>query len=1403
MKKVLIWILCCVSVLTIQAQTEDVPISAGTDFYFTVFDHSPQHQQTVFLQIQATQLTRMTVKVGSQVGQYNTAISFMVGETIHPQPLDIVHIQTTEPCYISASVVGSKAYAETAILPTHLLGTSYMLQGMRGSLMELNGTPTQTYSQFSVIGTSNYTTLTIQSPVDLICVTNNQTIAAGNKVRFSISDEQVLLFQPVEYTNDITGVKVHANQPVAVFQGNNITRIPAGEDGLDYTWEQARPTTTWGTEFIVPKSELLQYNITKVTALENNTEVYRWNNGTPILATTLQSGESYSTPIDTYTPSLEVVHLQTSKPACCYLYFTGSSRNNNVGGPAMVEITPMDNPSTDTRWVMGHYSEGAPYQTRILVTMRADNQDNVLINNYPASTYSSSSVTTDDYVTYEMAYSMYQTMRIRATQGGFSAYTTQIGNTAEASAFNIALPETPYQQELCLDGTLLFREDFGGNDPSDPVFYSGSVLGMSSNYHNSKGTSMGSGCYVVTKKGYQNGIQWHRQDDHTYPNDFSRGYFLEVDGMGGTDAFFSTTINDLCAGMPLTFSAYVVNVTYAGQIPYLVSNFGYVYPRLKFVISDPTSGEVLASQSTGNILPDERYGTSETWKYARDNELSAEWQPVGINFIVPPGVSSVIMSIYNDVADGSIGNDFAIDDIEVRLCTPPVTIAAPDTVCALSPCVLTAQFENDDTYQEPLKYKWWHSADSIHWTVLPGSSATYQMEPEIADSGWYKVAVSSADGISSANCRSMSEPVKLVVKCCPPPPVTVMAPDTVCINTKNTFTVRFENNVSFPGQLEYQWYFSADSLTWEPLNEGDGPELKLKAKPRHSGWYRVAVSREGNIHSENCRVISEPHKFFVIEDCPPILCPEGLLLLHRDYNSAISLCDTVIEQICSPLDLSLIVNLPPNHAETRLIFRLLDPSTGNELSAYDTGDVPSDSLQVGTTFMIPDGVNSLRWVISNNLVGSIGQPFAIDNIEIRLCLEPISIETASTACRKKPFTMQALYDNYGILQQPEYQWYFSEDSAGWYHEIDTATIPTLTIPEVHKSHEGWYRVAVSEQGQMAYPHCRSMSEPFHLLTQYCNTAVEQHFDTTACDTLLEYHLTWRGHEWPAVGILTDTLRDIDTDDSVYVHLTLQTHLCCPNILTFHTDTAICDTLLPFVWQTEDFSQEYTAVTTDKKDIPHVRWTNCTGKTYYLNLDIYHCCPEIVRVDVDSAVCDTLLPFTWLIDGQTFVFQKPEIQEREVPHSKWQTCTGTVYTLTLDTFHCERLYPIIVNKYNWQLLLDNPTLRRLFPDRQFLAYQWYKNDEAIPGATEDDYAEQNELCGRYQLCIRLDQAVDNDDEYIWSNILEIGEPAAPLPVTKRIYNSSGIQIREDRMTRGVYFILYQQGDKYWTEKRLVP
>lgn len=56
--------------------------------------------------------------------------------------------------------------------------------------------------------------------------------------------------------------------------------------------------------------------------------------------------------------------------------------------------------------------------------------------------------------------------------------------------------------------------------------------------------------------------------------------------------------------------------------------------------------------------------------------------------------------------------------------------------------------------------------------------------------------------------------------------------------------------------------------------------------------------------------------------------------------------------------------------------------------------------------------------------------------------------------------------------------------------------------------------------------------------------------------------------------------------------------------------------------------------------------------------------------------------------------------------------------------------------------------------------------------------------------------------VWSNILEILDTPEPQPVHMQIYNSSGMPVNEERMTRGVYLIRYQQGDRVWTEKKVV-
>ena len=970
---------------------------------------------------------------------------------------------------------------------------------------------------------------------------------------------------------------------------------------------------------------------------------------------------------------------------------------------------------------------------------------------------------------------------------------------------SLVLPMVAQEEELCINGILLFREDFGGNDPSDPDISMASVQGMDPSYHNS-GNSLGSGNYTLRKEGWHNGIQWHWQDDHTYFGDKTRGYLLEVDGVGGAKPFYSKTIEGLCAGSKLTFSAYIVNVHYAGQLDYFGSR--YVYPRMKFVLKDPETGAILAEKSTGDIQPDWRYGTPETWKYARDNQLSAEWQLFGMNFTVPDGVESIQMFIYNDVAQNGSGNDFALDDIEIHLCAPPVTIEGETEVCTNAPTTLTANFTNDGTFAEPLAYKWWHSLDSVTWSEMSGFNGENLLIDAVhkSDSGWYKVAVSGDGNIERVNCRAVSDPFRLRVNECEPP-----EPE-LCIDGVLLFREDFGGN---------------DPSDPEVISDAGAARAAVLGM---SSNYIPCLSRTSGMSSGKFLVTKQGYQngiqWHIMDDHTyPNDKTKGYLLQIDGRGGDAPFYTTMIEGLCPGFRLTFsayVANVMtwghytnPNRDDIypRMKFVLTDPSSGTELATYDTGDIPFDSAfigdnsswqysahwrLIGMNFTVPDNISRVKLTIYNNVpINGSGNDFVLDDIEIHLCAPPVTIEGEEEVCANKPTTLTANFTNDGAFAEPlAYKWWHSTDSITW-TEISGFNGENLLIDAVQKSDSGWYRVAVSGDGNIESVNCRAMSEPFLLKVNECEPPeppcpglITITADTMVCDTLMPYR--WRDTLFTEPATYEILYKDQRGCDSLLCVLTLNTQICCPKMVTITVDTVVCDTLMPYRWRDTLFTEPATY------EILYKDQRGCDSLLCVLTLNTQVCCPEMVTITADTTVCDTLLPFTWTLRNKTFVFEYAEIQVLDIPHPKWTDCTDTSYIIHLDTFHCEKLWPLIVNKYNWVLLLDNVSLARLLPGRTACAYQWYKNDAPIPGATDDDYSEQNELCGRFQLRIVLD-----NEQAIWSNILEIGEAQEELPVRVTIFNSWGMLVRENQVSHGVYLYRYEQGEKKWTEKKLIP
>ena len=571
-------------------------------------------------------------------------------------------------------------------------------------------------------------------------------------------------------------------------------------------------------------------------------------------------------------------------------------------------------------------------------------------------------------------------------------------------------------EDVCPRGTILFREDFGGNDPSDPITSQTPLTTMSSRYNQVFNiySHVSSGLFVVAKHGWQNNwqpsttgemySQWFVQDDHTYPNDYTRGYVLEVDGKGGNDAFYTTTF-PVCHELDLSFSAYVANVLEPGH--------NFARPKVRFLIQDELTNDTLWEQSTGAIEP----APSDYRQHGVPVTMSAPWHLVGASFHVPEGVSLIRLSIFND-EDAGMGNDFAMDDIEIRLCNPVVSILSDHEICMDSSYVFETSVTAEGGFKEPYNYLWQYAPDSL----------------EFNSDGW--------------------------------------------------------TNVVFGEMLSF------DSI-----------------KLSDTGWYRLCVT---------------------------------------------------------------------------------------------SADV----------------------------------------------------------------------------------------------DVETER------------------------------YCRAMSEPFHLVVKDCTPP-------------------------------------------------------CPERVDEFDEITVCDTLMPFRWHDTIFYKDTTY------EITYYNKYKCPIKKGTYTLHTKLCCPDLQYAPLDTIVCDTLMPFLW----HGMLFEEPTTQE--FMETSPRGCDSILYILTLDTVHCERLYPIIVNKYNWQLLCDNVALRRIFPDRIATAFQWFKNERPIPGATVDDYAEENVLNGIFQLRVCLD-----NEEIIWSNILEISDSIEEIPVRVRVYNSRGEEITESQATHGIYLYRFEQGDHIWTQKRMI-
>ena len=312
--------------------------------------------------------------------------------------------------------------------------------------------------------------------------------------------------------------------------------------------------------------------------------------------------------------------------------------------------------------------------------------------------------------------------------------------------------------EVC-EGTILYMQDFGGNNNSDPWFSPTTIPSISSDLTFS-GTSTALGIYNLFKNFT---VQWAVQPnyDHTFEGDQERGYMMYMNPFNDqvNRILLDMPITGLCEEAKLSFSFWAANM-----------NNGAELPKFEVQLINPQDNTILVRSQTVSI----------PWS------ASMVWHQYGFQYLLPPNINGVILRIIN-IKEDDTQIEWAIDDIQVTYCGGTAIIVTPTsgtTICLGESIQMESEFivTDDSMIGVPLEYEWQYSVDGNTWQTLANSnSAEYQINAvEENHAGYYRVHVAEL-GLLETQCSFYSDYVQLMVEDCEVPPCdTSYVADTVC-----------------------------------------------------------------------------------------------------------------------------------------------------------------------------------------------------------------------------------------------------------------------------------------------------------------------------------------------------------------------------------------------------------------------------------------------------------------------------------------------------------------------------------------------------------------------------------------------------------------------------------------------
>ncbi|MBX2920594.1 MAG: T9SS type A sorting domain-containing protein [Chitinophagaceae bacterium] len=336
---------------------------------------------------------------------------------------------------------------------------------------------------------------------------------------------------------------------------------------------------------------------------------------------------------------------------------------------------------------------------------------------------------------------------------------------------------------------ILYMQNFGTGNPLATAIpaATGSAGTAGTEYTGSTSQPLAVETYALTNNANKgNTSRWISLTDHTTGS--GRMMVLNADVKGSK--VYRDTINIPCTNLKYSLFAFASNIANSSYETFCNDAFGgLVYPKLIFTVRNASNGNIITNLTTPEIT-------------------SAAWTQYGMKFVMPAGVTKVVIEI-NNAAAGGCGNDLAIDDIQFGLCDPTPTVTVNSTAgCSMGTTTFSAALNDPTVISGTLDYQWQVSSNNSSWSNISGANnVTYTINPLMpSDIGkYYRVIVAAAGNINNTNCRYISNSFQLTAKTSSTAPTGIAANPAFTTCTGNPVTLTVQGG-SLGTNAVWRWY---------------------------------------------------------------------------------------------------------------------------------------------------------------------------------------------------------------------------------------------------------------------------------------------------------------------------------------------------------------------------------------------------------------------------------------------------------------------------------------------------------------------------------------------------------------------------------------------------------------------